>query len=98
MIRGKLLGFQKTIYKKKIDEQGHKEDRLRCDAYFDLGQISESAGIGHHLTTVTAWGEEHANWFFNELFDNKYLGVELIVDTFGSNNSLAESHIVMKVK
>ena len=98
MIRGKLLGFQKTTYKKKIDDQGHTEDRIRCDAYFDLGKISEASGFGNHTTTVTAWGEEHAEWFFNELSDNKYLGSEILVDTFGSNNSLAQSHIVMKVK
>lgn len=98
MIRGKLLGFQKTNYKKKIDDQGHTEDRVRCDAFFDLGEVSDAAGVGHHTTTVTAWGEEHAEWFFNELFSKKYLGVELLVDTFGTNNSLAQSHIVMKVK
>lgn len=93
MIRGKLIGFQKVSYTKKETN----EQKIRCEAYFDLGPVSDAAGVGNHTTTVTAWNE-HCDWFFNELFKNKYLGKDLIVDTFGQNNSLAQSHIVMLSK
>lgn len=93
MIRGKLIGFQKVHYKKK--ETNEEKDRV--DAYFDLGPVDDMKGLGNHTTTVTAWNE-HADWFFNELFDKKYLGKDLIVDTFGQNNSLAQSHIIMLAK
>lgn len=90
MIRGKLLGFQKVPYKVKETQ----EQKTKCEAYFDLGPVSDSAGVGNHVTTVTGWGE-HGDWLFNYLFENKLIGKSIIVDTFGFNNSLAQSHIIM---
>ena len=89
MIYGKLLGFQKVHYKDKET----KEDKVCCQAYFDVGEVSENDGVGHHTTTVTAWNE-HCDWFFDKLFNEKLLGKKLLVDTFGFQNSLAKSHIV----